>query len=161
MLANGSLADVVLFGSFLAWAVADRISLKRRTPRPVPGAPPGKANDLIAVVGGLGLYVASSSGCTRFCSGSPRWVSSRYPLDADHASRAVTDLCALAVRDAVVAQVLERRWQQRQQLLDVPKGVGAISCHSRKPDLHRAVPRNATAIVAIPKDEDHGYTMRC
>jgi uncharacterized membrane protein len=58
LLANGTLADVVLFGSFLAWAVADRISLKRRTPRPVPGAPPGKANDFIAIVGGLGLYVA-------------------------------------------------------------------------------------------------------
>ena len=58
LLANGSLADVLLFGSFLAWAVADRISLKHRAPRPVPGAPPGKANDLLAVVGGLGLYVA-------------------------------------------------------------------------------------------------------
>lgn len=58
LLANGSLADVVLFGSFLAWAVADRISLKRRTPRPVPGAPPGKANDVIAIIGGLGLYLA-------------------------------------------------------------------------------------------------------
>jgi uncharacterized membrane protein len=58
LLANGSLADVVLFGSFLAWAVADLISLKRRTPRPVPGAPPGRANDFIAIVGGLGLYVA-------------------------------------------------------------------------------------------------------
>jgi uncharacterized membrane protein len=58
LLANGTLADVVLFGSFLAWAVADRISLKRRTPRPVPGAPAGKANDLVAIVGGLGLYVA-------------------------------------------------------------------------------------------------------
>jgi uncharacterized membrane protein len=58
LLANGTLADVVLFGAFLAWAVADRISLKRRTPRPVPGAPPGKLNDLVAILGGLGLYVA-------------------------------------------------------------------------------------------------------
>jgi uncharacterized membrane protein len=57
-LANGSLADVVLFGSFLVWAVADRISFRHRPARPVPGAPPGKANDLIAVVAGLGLYVA-------------------------------------------------------------------------------------------------------
>lgn len=57
LLANGTLADVVLFGSFLAWAVADRISLKHRTPPPVPGAPPGKHNDIVAVVGGLGLYV--------------------------------------------------------------------------------------------------------
>ena len=47
-----------LFGAFLAWAVVDRISMKRRTQRPIPGAPPSKANDLIAVVVGLALYVA-------------------------------------------------------------------------------------------------------
>ena len=58
LLANGTLADVVLFGSFLAWAVADRVSLKRRTPLPVPGAPPSRWNDAIAIVGGLALYVA-------------------------------------------------------------------------------------------------------
>ncbi len=56
LLANGSLADVLLFGSFLAWAVADRISLKRRPPRPTPGAAPRPANDAIAIVGGLVLY---------------------------------------------------------------------------------------------------------
>ncbi len=56
--ANGMLADVVLFGAFLAWAVVDRISMKRRTPRPVPHAPASKVNDLIAVIAGLGLYVA-------------------------------------------------------------------------------------------------------
>ena len=56
LLANGNLADVLLFGGFLAWAVADRISMKRRTPRPVPGAPAGRFNDVIAVVLGLGLY---------------------------------------------------------------------------------------------------------
>ncbi len=58
LLANGMLADVLLFGAFLAWAVVDRISMKRRVPRAVPGAPPSKANDVIAVVGGLALYVA-------------------------------------------------------------------------------------------------------
>ena len=58
LLANGTLADVVLFGAFLAWAVVDRISMKRRQPAPVPGAPPSRANDVIAVVGGLALYVA-------------------------------------------------------------------------------------------------------
>jgi uncharacterized membrane protein len=56
LLANGTLADVLLFGGFLAWAVADRISFKRRVQRPIPGAPPSAANDLIAVVGGLALY---------------------------------------------------------------------------------------------------------
>jgi uncharacterized membrane protein len=56
LLVNGTLADVLLFGSFLIWAVADRISLKRRVPAPVPGVPPSRYNDLIALVLGLGLY---------------------------------------------------------------------------------------------------------
>jgi uncharacterized membrane protein len=56
LLSNGMLADVVLFGAVLAWAVADRISLKHRPARPIPGAPPSKLNDVIAVVGGLALY---------------------------------------------------------------------------------------------------------
>lgn len=58
LLANGNLNDVLLFGGFLVWAIADRISVKRRPPRAVPGAPAGAANDLIATVGGLALYVA-------------------------------------------------------------------------------------------------------
>ena len=57
LLANGMLADVLLFGGFLAWAVADRISLKRRsTPQAPPTAPPGRWNDAIAVVLGLAIY---------------------------------------------------------------------------------------------------------
>ncbi len=59
LLANGMLSDVVLFGGLLAWAVADRISLKRRPARPVPGAPAAPANDLIAVALGLMIYVAT------------------------------------------------------------------------------------------------------
>jgi uncharacterized membrane protein len=58
LLANGTLADVLLFGGFLAWAVADRISLKRRAPRPAPGLPPMPANDVVVVVGGLALFAA-------------------------------------------------------------------------------------------------------
>jgi uncharacterized membrane protein len=58
LLVNGALGDVLLFGSFLAWAVVDRISLKRRPARAIPGAPPAKFNDAIAVVLGLILYVA-------------------------------------------------------------------------------------------------------
>lgn len=57
LLANGMLHDLVLFGAILVWAVADRISLKRREERPVPGAPSSRLNDAIAVIGGLGLYV--------------------------------------------------------------------------------------------------------
>lgn len=59
LLANGTLVDVVLFGAFLAWAVLDRIAIKRRAvPRVVPGAPRSAANDVIALVGGLAIYGA-------------------------------------------------------------------------------------------------------
>jgi uncharacterized membrane protein len=71
LLANGTLADVVLFGSFLARAVADRISMKHRVPRPVPGAPPSKLNDIIAIVAGLALYVAFVLWLHRWLIGVP------------------------------------------------------------------------------------------
>ncbi len=58
LLVNGTVADVVLFGSFLAWAVADRISMKRRTVRATPAAPVSALNDVILVVLGLGAYMA-------------------------------------------------------------------------------------------------------
>ena len=41
LLANGMLADVLLFGTTLAWAVMVRISLGRRQPRPIAMAPAG------------------------------------------------------------------------------------------------------------------------
>jgi uncharacterized membrane protein len=59
LLANGDLGSIILFGSFLAWAVFDRISLKRRSDA---GAPPipvgGPGNDLIAVGVGVVAYLA-------------------------------------------------------------------------------------------------------
>src|SRR4051812_40300337 len=59
LLANGDLGSIILFGSFLAWAVFDRISLKRR---PDAGAPPipvgGPGNDLIAIAVGAIAYLA-------------------------------------------------------------------------------------------------------
>jgi uncharacterized membrane protein len=56
LLVNGMLADLILFGSFLAWAVVNRISLKRRV-RIVPSAAPSPYNDLVAVVLGLFTYM--------------------------------------------------------------------------------------------------------
>ncbi len=73
LLANGNLADVLLFGGFLAWAVADRISMKRRTQRPLPGAPAGRFNDAIALVLGLVLYVA-------FVAVGHRWLIGVAPF---------------------------------------------------------------------------------
>ena len=56
LLVNGTLADVVLFGSFLAWAVVDRISFKRRTPRTVTPVKASGMNDVILIVFGLAAY---------------------------------------------------------------------------------------------------------
>jgi uncharacterized membrane protein len=59
LIANGDLASIILFGSFLAYAVFDRIALKRRPATGLVTAPetgPGR-NDVISVVGGLLLYV--------------------------------------------------------------------------------------------------------
>ena len=59
LLANGDLGSIILFGSFLGWAVYDRISLKHRTDG---GGPPipvgGLTNDLIAVAVGIVAYLA-------------------------------------------------------------------------------------------------------
>jgi uncharacterized membrane protein len=58
LLYNGNLADLLLFGGFLAWAVADRISLKRRASTLQVNSAPRAANDVLAVVVGLALYAA-------------------------------------------------------------------------------------------------------
>lgn len=71
LLANGSLADIVLFGSFLLWAVADRISLKRRVARPAPALPVSKMNDLLAVVLGAALYALFVLGAHQWLIGVP------------------------------------------------------------------------------------------
>jgi uncharacterized membrane protein len=59
LLANGDLGSIILFGSLLAWAVYDRISLKSRSDA---GAPPfpvdGVRNDVLAVGAGTIVYLA-------------------------------------------------------------------------------------------------------
>ncbi|WP_018697857.1 NnrU family protein [Amorphus coralli] len=59
LLANGELPSVLLFGSFLAWGVIARISLKKRQAANPHGADPVVGpvrNDVIAVVVGLLVY---------------------------------------------------------------------------------------------------------
>ena len=59
LLANGDLASMILFGSFLAYAVVDRISVKKRSSGvAAKTASGGLVGDLIVVVGGLALYAA-------------------------------------------------------------------------------------------------------
>jgi uncharacterized membrane protein len=57
LLTNGSVADLLLFGAFLVWAIAVRVSLDRRPARRLFAMPTSMANDAIAVTGGLALYV--------------------------------------------------------------------------------------------------------
>jgi len=57
LLANGDLGSILLFGSFLAWAVYDRISVKRREPAAGAGIPPGFGrNDVVAILVGTVLW---------------------------------------------------------------------------------------------------------
>lgn len=76
LLANGTLADVLLFGGLLAWAVADRISVGRRSRadahHPV-RAPTRPVNDVIVVVAGLGFYAV-------FLLSAHRWLIGVSPL---------------------------------------------------------------------------------
>jgi uncharacterized membrane protein len=59
LLTNGDLGGIILFGAVLAWAVYDRITLKRRSD---PGGPPipigGRRNDIVAIIVGTILYLA-------------------------------------------------------------------------------------------------------
>jgi uncharacterized membrane protein len=73
LLANGTLADVILFGAFLAWAVLDRISLKRRPPQTPRTAPPRAFNDVLAVALGLAAYGL-------FIGWAHRWLIGVSPL---------------------------------------------------------------------------------
>jgi uncharacterized membrane protein len=58
LLVNGDLGSIILFGSILAWAVYDRITLKHRADT---GASPipigGRRNDIIAIIVGTILYL--------------------------------------------------------------------------------------------------------
>jgi uncharacterized membrane protein len=60
LLANGRLADVVLFGAFLAWAILDFRAARRRDRAQgvVYAAGPGIVRDVAVVAVGLGLWAA-------------------------------------------------------------------------------------------------------
>lgn len=59
LLANGELNSVLLFGSFLAYGVIDRIAVKKRGDiGPGPDAPVSAMGDIGAVVIGAGVYAA-------------------------------------------------------------------------------------------------------
>lgn len=59
LIANGDLGSVILFGSILAWAVFDRITLKRRSDSGAPDTRNGGwPADIVALVVGTVAYLA-------------------------------------------------------------------------------------------------------
>jgi uncharacterized membrane protein len=58
LISNCDLGSIILFGSILAWAVYDRISVKRRADAPAPAVATGGGyrNDFIVVVVGTLVY---------------------------------------------------------------------------------------------------------
>lgn len=59
LIANGRVAEIVLFGAFLVWAIIDRVSLKKREAAGLVTVTGGPAqNDIVSLVLGITLYVA-------------------------------------------------------------------------------------------------------
>ncbi|MCC5970864.1 MAG: NnrU family protein [Pararhodobacter sp.] len=62
LMANGTLADLLLFGSFLVWAFLDRQALLRRDGEATVASKNWGRNDAIAIACGLALYLAFIGG---------------------------------------------------------------------------------------------------
>ena len=74
LFANGDLASVLLFGSFLAYAVYDRVSVgQRHAPGPMGEAKGGLPGDVAALAGGLGLYALLLFWGHEKLTGIPLW----------------------------------------------------------------------------------------
>ncbi len=56
LLVNGSIADILLFGAFLVWAVIDLVSMNKRQQRVVSPLKASWVNDVIAIVIGAVVY---------------------------------------------------------------------------------------------------------
>lgn len=76
LLANGDMASILLFGSFMAFAVYDRISVKKRGAGGLFGAKTAAAGiggDILVVLIGTGLYLA-------LLMGGHQWLFGVAPL---------------------------------------------------------------------------------
>ena len=75
LFANGDLASILLFGSFLGYAIYDRISVGERAAKgPLGNAQPGGIiNDVIVVAAGVALYAA-------ILLGGHQWLIGVSPL---------------------------------------------------------------------------------
>lgn len=76
LLANGDLGSLLLFGTFLAWAVIDRIAIKRRDEAAAhlpEAAPAGWRNDAAAVAVGLVAWFVFARWLHPLLIGVPVW----------------------------------------------------------------------------------------
>ncbi|MEM5517226.1 NnrU family protein [Henriciella sp. AS95] len=72
LLANGELNSIILFASFLAYAVIDRIVLKKRGDNgPPPGVKPNIMGDIGALLIGAGFWAAMVFGLHKILFGMP------------------------------------------------------------------------------------------
>jgi uncharacterized membrane protein len=69
LLANGDLGSVILFGTFLAWAVVAFINMRRRPAEEGPLPIPNPGHDATAVIGGVVFYLAMIFGLHRYLIG--------------------------------------------------------------------------------------------
>lgn len=73
LMANGTLADMLLFGGIALWATVDWVSVLRRTVGATALQTPEVKNDAIAVAGGLAVYAA-------FVAGLHAWLFGVSPI---------------------------------------------------------------------------------
>lgn len=71
LLSNGELNAVILFGAFLVYAVIDRIAVKRRGDMGSANAIPQVKWDIVAIILGLGIYMAFIMGLHTILIGVP------------------------------------------------------------------------------------------
>jgi uncharacterized membrane protein len=69
LIANGDLGSVLLFGSFLLWAVVGFMSMRRRPVDEAASFVPNPGQDAAAILGGLILYGAMIGGLHRYLIG--------------------------------------------------------------------------------------------
>lgn len=75
LLSNGRLSDVILFGAFLAWAIAGFINARKRDRSAGTVYPPGdELRTMLTVVAGVGVWAVLVSGVHQYLIGVPPFI---------------------------------------------------------------------------------------
>ena len=134
LLTNGSVADLLLFGTFVLWSIAVRVSLARRPARRAIALPTSGANDAIAVSLDSRSTWLSFSGCTPVGLGYRCW------------SRGAADL-----HWAATENVHYRSLSETARLLRT-KAISPVELTQHMLDRAAAVDRNLKSYVTVMPD---------